>query len=62
MSHRQKIRHLYGKAEFDKDEHLPAPIRSDKQEKTNQVLFLIHSVVTDLGRVIGIPIALLITI
>ena len=29
--------HFYGKAEFDKDEHLPAPIRSDKQEKTNPI-------------------------
>ncbi len=29
--------HFYGKAEFDDDEHLPAPIRTNKQEKTNPV-------------------------
>ncbi len=29
--------HFYGKAEFDDDEHLPAPIRTDKQEKTNPI-------------------------
>ncbi len=29
--------HFYGKAEFDNDEHLPAPIKTDKQKKTNPI-------------------------
>jgi len=32
-----KALHFYGKAQFDSDEHLPAPIKTDKQNKTNPV-------------------------
>ena len=29
--------HFYGKAEFDKDEHVPAPIRTKKQKDANPI-------------------------
>ena len=32
-----KALHFYGKAEFDKDEHVPAPIRTKKQKEANPI-------------------------